>query len=83
MYVFENIDQFLKDFQRGLDSDTTLKLAALKVEQQAKQQPPKANTPQQPPTINATQKAQIQSAHGMLAPFFENKTPQHNFTEVK
>ncbi|BCZ20028.1 hypothetical protein NHP190012_16700 (plasmid) [Helicobacter sp. NHP19-012] len=38
---------------------------------------------QTPPTINATQKAQIQSAHGMLAPFFENKTPQHNFTEVK
>ncbi|BEG57266.1 hypothetical protein NHP21005_09540 [Helicobacter sp. NHP21005] len=42
-----------------------------------------ANTPQQPPTINATQKAQIQSAHGMLAPFFESNTPQHSFTQVK
>ncbi|GMB92205.1 replication initiation protein [Helicobacter ailurogastricus] len=43
------------------------------------------NTPktQQSPTINTTQKAQIQSAHGMLAPFFENNTPQHSFTEVK
>ncbi|GLH58638.1 replication initiation protein [Helicobacter ailurogastricus] len=43
----------------------------------------KTHETQIPPTINATQKAQIQSAHGMLAPFFENNTPQHSFTEVK
>ncbi|BCZ18310.1 hypothetical protein NHP190003_15920 (plasmid) [Helicobacter sp. NHP19-003] len=39
--------------------------------------------PQTSPIISATQKAQIQSTHGMLAPFFENNAPQHSFKQVK
>ncbi|WP_285692424.1 RepB family plasmid replication initiator protein [Helicobacter ailurogastricus] len=85
--VFEDIDQFIKDFKRGGDTDTTQKLVALEAQMptpQTPQQTPPSTSQQEPPKARTqevirTELETLRTYHGQIV---DLHTPDHIFKKV-
>ncbi|BCZ18898.1 hypothetical protein NHP190012_05400 [Helicobacter sp. NHP19-012] len=87
MAVFEDIDQFIKDFKRGGDSDTTQKLVVLEAQiptPQTPQEIPSSTLQQESPKARTqevirTELETLRTYHGQIV---DLHTPDHIFIKV-